>query len=406
MINKGTRAVTLLIICSFLVSLVVNWLLVRSADRHAHLSGDTDKDQPQKFHSRVVPRVGGIGIALGVGVGCLVAAATDLADWRLFTALFASSMVAFGAGLIEDFTKRVTPLQRLLATIVAAALAGWLVDATITRTGIPGLETLMLITGFPLLLTLVAVAGVAHSVNIIDGFNGLASMCMAIMLAAMGFIAYRVGDTAILYCALAGLGAVLGFFVWNFPKGHIFLGDGGAYFLGFWVAELGILLVHRHDNVSPMLPLMVCAYPMFETLFTMYRRRVVRGLPMGLPDATHLHSLIYRRLMRWAVNQTNPAVLVRRNSMTSPYLWVLCLLSVLPALAWWDNSRVLALSLLTFCIVYVMLYRAIVRFRTPRLLVRKARTVKRALQHKVQQHGTDQGYLPSEFSRLSKSDSF
>jgi UDP-N-acetylmuramyl pentapeptide phosphotransferase/UDP-N-acetylglucosamine-1-phosphate transferase len=227
---------------------------------------------------------------------------------------------------------------------------------------------------------------------------------MAIMLAAMGFVAYRVGDTAILYCALAGLGAVLGFFFWNFPKGHIFLGDGGAYFLGFWVAELGILLVHRHANVSPMLPLMVCAYPMFETLFTMYRRRIVRGLPMGLPDATHLHSLIYRRLMRWAVNQTNPAVLVRRNSMTSPYLWVLCLLSVLPAMVWWNNSRVLAVALLAFCIVYVMLYRAIVHFRTPRLLVRKARAVRRTLHRQAPQH--NQGYLPSEFSHLSKSDSF
>jgi len=60
-----------------------------------------------------------------------------MADWPLFLGLLASSMVAFGAGLIEDFTKRVTPLQRLLATIVAAALAGWLADATITRTGMP-----------------------------------------------------------------------------------------------------------------------------------------------------------------------------------------------------------------------------------------------------------------------------
>lgn len=398
----------LLLICSFLVSLAVNWLLVRSADRHAHLSGDTDKNQPQKFHSHVVPRVGGIGIALGLIVGCTVAVAHDRADWRLFAALLASSMIAFGAGLIEDFTKRVTPLQRLLATIVAAALAAWLADATITRTGIPGLETLMLLTGFPLLLTLVAVAGVAHSVNIIDGFNGLASMCVAIMLAAMAFVAYQVHDMAILYCALASLGAVLGFFFWNFPKGHIFLGDGGAYLLGFWVAELGILLVHRHANVSPLLPLMVCAYPMFETLFTMYRRRVIRGRPMGLPDATHLHSLIYRRLMRWAGHQTDPAALVRRNSMTAPYLWALCALSVLPALMWWDSARLLAASMLGFCTAYVMLYRAIVQFRTPRMLVRNTRTVRRALKpaQPTKTHGHDHGYLPSEFGHLSKSDSY
>lgn len=396
------------ILCAFLVSLTVTWLLVRFADRHAHLSGDTDQAQPQKFHTRVVPRVGGIGIALGMVLGCGAALAMDPTDWRFFAAMLGASMVAFGAGLIEDFTKRVTPAQRLLATIVAAALAAWLADAMIVRTGIPGLETLMLITGFPLLLTVVAVAGVAHSVNIIDGFNGLASMCVAIMLAAIAFVAYQVEDTAILYCALTSLGAVLGFFVWNYPKGHIFLGDGGAYLLGFWVAELGILLVHRHPNVSTMLPLMVCAYPMFETLFTMYRRRVVRGLPMGLPDANHLHSMIYRRLIRWAVGEKNPLVQLRRNSTTSPYLWVLCLLSVLPALVWWDNSRLLALSLLLFCVTYVLLYRSIVRFRTPRLLVRKARHFKRSIRNQppVKEADDQRVYLTSEFTRLSKSDSY
>jgi UDP-N-acetylmuramyl pentapeptide phosphotransferase/UDP-N-acetylglucosamine-1-phosphate transferase len=400
--------VVLLIISSFLVSLTITWLLVHYAAHHAHLSGDTDKNQPQKFHTRVVPRVGGIGIALGMIVGCSVAVLFDRSDWRFFAAMLASGMVAFGAGLLEDFTKRVTPAKRLLATMAAAVLAAWLADAVIVRTGIPGLETLMLLTGFPLLLTVIAVAGVAHSVNIIDGFNGLASMCMAIMLAAIAFVAYQVNDTAVLYCALTSLSAVLGFFVWNFPKGHIFLGDGGAYLLGFWVAELGILLVRRHPNVSTLLPLMVCAYPMFETLFTMYRRRVVRGLPMGLPDATHLHSLIYRRLMRWAVNQTSPAATLRRNSMTSPYLWVLCLLSVLPALAWWDNSRLLAASLLVFCISYVMLYRAIVHFHTPRLLVRKSSHFGWALrrQPSVRQANADLAYLNSEYSRLSKSDGY
>ena len=399
-----------LIICSFLTSLGVTWLLVRYADRHAHFSGDSDKAQPQKFHTKVVPRVGGIGIALGMVLGCAAAAWAGEAGWRFFAALLGCSMVAFGAGLIEDFTKSVTPAQRLIATIVAAALAAWLADAMIVRTGIPGLETLMLITGFPLLLTVVAVAGVAHSVNIIDGFNGLASMCVAIMLAAIAFIAYQVDDTAILYCALAGLGSVLGFFLWNFPKGHIFLGDGGAYLLGFWVAELCILLVYRHPTVSTMLPLMVCAYPMFETLFTMYRRRVVRGLPMGLPDATHLHSLIYRRLMRWAINKPNPAVQLRRNSMTSPYLWALCLVSVLPTLIWWNNSRMLGLSLLVFCLVYVLLYRAIVQFRTPRLLVQAARPAQ-SIQRQpstppVLEADAAHSYMASEFGRLSKSDGY
>jgi UDP-N-acetylmuramyl pentapeptide phosphotransferase/UDP-N-acetylglucosamine-1-phosphate transferase len=167
-----------------------------------------------------------------------------------------------------------------------------------------------------------------------------------------------------------GLGAVFGFFVWNYPLGLVFLGDGGAYFLGFWVAVLGILLVQRNEVVSPMFPLLLCAYPMFETLFSMYRRKVVRGRPVGLPDATHLHSLIYRRLMRWAIGRQDAANLLRRNSMTSPYLWLICSMSAVPAVLSWDNTEVLGGFIVAFCLLYLTLYRAIVRFRTPRMLVR------------------------------------
>lgn len=362
----------LLLIGSFLGAFITTLLVVRSSSRHAHFSGDTDKDQPQKFHARIVPRIGGLGILAGVLISTCLAIKQSVEGWPMLVALVGCGLIAFGAGLIEDFTKKVTPKQRLLATIMAAAMAVWLVDAVISRTGIPGLDSLLLVAGFPLMLTLLAVAGVANSVNIIDGFNGLASMCVAIMLAALSYVAFQVGDVAIMNCALICLGAVLGFFVWNYPLGLIFLGDGGAYFLGFWVAELGILLVQRNAQVSPVFPLLLCAYPIFETLFTMYRRRVIRGRPVGLPDATHLHSLIYRRLMRWAIGKHDAANLLRRNSMTSPYLWALCSMSVAPAVLWWDDGRALSIWLLLFCSAYLAIYRAIVHFHTPRFLLRKA----------------------------------
>ena len=89
-----------------------------------------------------------------------------------------------------------------------------------------------------------------------------------------------------------------------------------------------ILLLQRNAGVSPLFPLLICIYPIFETLFSMYRRKVIRGRPAGLPDGVHLHRLIYRRLMRWAVGNQSAKMLTRRNSMTSPYLWLLCMLSV------------------------------------------------------------------------------
>jgi UDP-N-acetylmuramyl pentapeptide phosphotransferase/UDP-N-acetylglucosamine-1-phosphate transferase len=285
-------------------------------------------------------------------------------------ALLLCGVPAFGAGLLEDFTKKVSPRYRLLATALSAGLAIWFLDAAITRTDIPGMDWVVGYGAGSALLTAFAVAGIANSVNIIDGFNGLASMCVVIMLAALAYVAFQVGDPVVGTLAVAGIGAVLGFFVWNFPAGLIFLGDGGAYFLGFFVAELSILLLVRNPEVSPLFPLLVCIYPVFETLFSIYRRRFLRDVPPSMPDGIHLHSLIYRRVMRWAVGNKGARSLTRRNSMTSPYLWLLCMLSVVPATLFWDNSLLMTIFLAMFGFTYIGLYWRIVRFKSPRWMVR------------------------------------
>lgn len=278
-------------------------------------------------------------------------------------------MPAFLAGLTEDFTKDVSPRRRLLATAVSALMCGWLSGALITRTDVPGLDWLVATSIGSFLVTVFVVAGVANSVNIIDGFNGLASMCSAIMLTGIAYVAFQVGDMQVYGLALAGIGAVLGFFLWNYPAGYIFLGDGGAYFLGFYVAELGILLIGRNPSVSPVFPLLICFYPVFETIFSIYRRSVVRGHQPSAPDGIHLHSLVFKRLMRWAVGSDDVRARTVRNSLTSPYLWVLCSTSVVPAVLFWNSSMLLGLFLLAFSLIYVTLYSRIVRFKTPRWLI-------------------------------------
>jgi UDP-N-acetylmuramyl pentapeptide phosphotransferase/UDP-N-acetylglucosamine-1-phosphate transferase len=359
----------LILIVAFGVSLGLTLLLVHSANVHAHLSHDHDLDGPQKFHAKPVPRIGGIGIAAGV------VAATAAIAWRepdlgpLGLALLACAVPAFAAGVTEDLTKAVSPLRRLLATALSALLAVWWIDGVIERTAIPGLDW---VVSFPIgaaLVTTFAVTGVAHAVNIIDGFNGLASMCGVLILLSLAYVAFQVDDVQIAWLALAGVGALLGFFVWNFPAGLIFLGDGGAYFVGFYIAEVAILLLHRNPTVSPMFPLLLCIYPVFETLFSIYRRRFLRALPSSMPDGIHLHSLIYRRVMRWAVGNRSARALTRRNSMTSPYLWMLCMLAAIPAVLFWDNTAVLAAMIVLFVFTYVVLYWRIVRFRSPRWMV-------------------------------------
>ena len=355
---------------AFAVSLGITLLVVRSARSHGFLSLDHDLSGPQKFHAHAVPRVGGLGIVLGLVAASLMLVARDRDAAQAALLLLACGIPAFAAGLIEDLTKRVSPRKRLLAVALSALLAVWLLQATITRTDIPGLDWVVSFAVGAVLLTVFAVVGIANSINIIDGFNGLASMCVVIMLGALAYVGFQVGDPLIGALALAGVGAVLGFFLWNFPAGLIFLGDGGAYFLGFFVAELSILLLVRNaGEVSPLFPLLVCVYPVFETLFSIYRRRFIRAVPPSMPDGIHLHSLIYRRVMRWAVGNRSAKSLTRRNSMTSPYLWMLCMFSVVPAVLFWDNTPVLAAFLVLFGITYIGLYWRIVRFKSPRWLV-------------------------------------
>ena len=355
----------LVFLVAFAVSLGVTLFVVHFAKTHGHLSMDVDTAGPQKFHAHPVPRVGGIGIVAGLALALLLLMWVHPQAAQFGGLLLLAGVPAFAAGVIEDLTKRVSPRARLAATAVSALLAVWLLDAVIRRTDIPGLDWAVSLALVAVSLTVLAVAGLANSVNIIDGFNGLASMCVIMMLGALAYVAFQVGDALLGSLALAGMGAVLGFFVWNFPAGLIFLGDGGAYFLGFFVAELAILLLVRNPEVSPLFPLLVCVYPIFETLFSIYRRRFLRAVPPSMPDGIHLHSLIYRRFMRWAVGSRNAKALTRRNSMTSPYLWALCMFSVVPAVLFWDRSLVLSGFLLVFAVTYVALYWRIVRFKSP-----------------------------------------
>jgi UDP-N-acetylmuramyl pentapeptide phosphotransferase/UDP-N-acetylglucosamine-1-phosphate transferase len=188
---------------------------------------------------------------------------------------------------------------------------------------------------------------------------------------ALAYVAFQVGDTLVFSLALAGAGAVLGFFVWNYPAGLIFLGDGGAYFIGFLAAEVALLLLVRNAQVSPLFPLLTCIYPVFETLFSMYRRKVIRGRSVGMPDGLHLHSLVYRRMLRWAIGREDAAAMMKRNSRTAPYLWLLSMFAVVPAVLFWDDSRILGACIVLFALSYIVLYGKIIRFKVPGWMVSK-----------------------------------
>ena len=134
-------------------------------------------------------------------------------------------------------------------------------------------------------------------------------------------------------------------------------------FIGFYIALLSILVVQRHSSVSPLYALVVNAYPIFETLFTIWRRKIHRGRHSMMPDGIHFHTLIYRRVMRWATRDEKIARL--NNAKTSPYLWAISCITICPATLWWDNDSLLIITLAVFCGFYIFCYRWIVRFKSP-----------------------------------------
>lgn len=356
---------------AFVLSFVITLLVIRYSSLHAHLTADWDLNGVQKFHAHPVPRIGGLGIVLALLAASVVVYFKDRIAGHSFLLLLVCAAPAFLAGFIEDLTKRVSPRERLVATMVSALLAVYLLGARVVRIDAAPLDVILAFPLISIVITTLAVAGLANAVNIIDGFNGLASMVTMMMFVSLSYVAFQVGDTLVLSIAFAMIGAILGFFIWNFPAGHIFLGDGGAYLIGFILAECGILLVLRNSQVSAWYPVLMVIYPIFETLFSMYRRRVLKGVPAGYPDGVHLHTLIYRRLIRWAVGSQDARHRLRRNSMTSPYLWLLSLLAVLPATLFWNNRIVLLSFVVVFVVTYVQLYRSIVRFRSPRWMIVK-----------------------------------
>jgi hypothetical protein len=94
----------------------------------------------------------------------------------------------------------------------------------------------------------------------------------------------------------------------------------------------------------------------------------VWSFPAGMPAGIHLHSLIYRRIMRWAIGKQSTRSQARRNSMTSPFLWMLSMMAVVPAMLFWHSTPLLAGCILLFGFVYTALYWRIVRFKSPRRL--------------------------------------
>lgn len=353
------------------VAFCVALIIVLTQDWHGHFSVDSHVGI-QKFHTHPTPRIGGVAIA--AGSACAYFASPAELD-SILGPLLLAGVPAFAFGLGEDITKRVSVRARLLATMFCGVL-GWAITGySITRANLPGLDWMLGFTVVSVAFTAFAVGGVANAINIIDGFNGLSAGSTIIILGGFAAICLSERDVTLAYVCLTFAGCMLGFLLVNWPLGKIFLGDGGAYFIGFALAWIAVLMMARNPAVSAWAPLLACGYPILEVGFSILRRRK-RNLSPGDPDRLHLHSLVKKRVVRHLLPNTSNLV---RNSVTGCVMWVAAFIPVVLAVCLSDLNSYLAAAFFVCGFLYSAAYARVTQFRW----CIKAATMRLGLREKV-----------------------
>jgi len=334
----------------------------------------------QKFHALPTSRLGSLSIVIGLSIGFVSASQADREFSLRIGGLLLASIPVFGGGLLEDLTHKVGATSRLLLTLVSASICYAFLDIGVMRTDVPPVDWLLALPAADFLITLLVVAGFTHSVNIIDGFHGLASGLVMLTISALLVMAWQANDGLIVRLCSLTLAATLGFFLFNWPWGKIFLGDAGAYLLGLWTVELGLLLALRNRDISPMAPVVAGILPLTETLFSMYRRKFVRQHPVNHPDGLHLHSLIYRRLLLNPALDSTHQQINAANACVALYLWPPALFFGVLSCCFVYNTQMQLILMLCFFAMYFWFYKRLVQFKSPRWLVGHSRRAGPTLQ--------------------------
>jgi UDP-N-acetylmuramyl pentapeptide phosphotransferase/UDP-N-acetylglucosamine-1-phosphate transferase len=366
------------------VSGIVSLILVLTHRWHIRFTGDSHLQLPQKIHQDEIPRIGGLAIVSGFVVGLVHlvwfgARPPAISPETASLLLLGLAPIAF-AGFGEDITKKVGPRARLFWMALGSALLLASKNLCLDHIGIPFLDPLFSHWGIAFAFSVFACVGAANAYNLIDGLNGLLAGVSLITLTAIAWVAASVGDAKVFALAILLGVAILGWLPMNWPKARLFAGDGGAYSIGFLTAALFILLISRNPSVSPWFGLTAAALPIWETLYSIWRRKRT-GLSTMEPDQSHLHQLVrtrmhwslkYRELRRagvWGENWTPaaqpaaPIVVKAPNGLCSPLLWALHALAAVGGMLAYQSTSAKAMIFLTFVVAYVSLHRRLLRSR-------------------------------------------
>lgn len=336
---------------AFISSFVFSGLLVKTIKFHGNFTMDANFGI-QKFHVSNVPRVGGLAILFGVFTGLFLYKHYEISTSDFFSYSVLAALPVFIFGILEDLTKKIKPFTRLVAGILSGILAMLLMDYRINNLDFNLLNSLIKIEIVSYAFTVFCIAGVIHSYNIIDGFNGLSSASMACAILSFAMVSVEADDYVILILSMTIFSSILGFLLWNYPFGKIFMGDGGAYLTGFFVVWIAIVLPERNNIVSPWSSLLICLYPITETVYTSARRMISKS-KLSEPDSLHLHSLVKIVLIRpYCIHFPDWA----KNSIVLLILSPFVLLPPLLGFLFFDNTKICMVCSLIFVITYRCLY--------------------------------------------------
>lgn len=321
-----------LFLSSFFISLLVLTVIIVLKPKHT-LDLATGK---QKIHKEKIPRIGGLGI--------IISMSTTLSLFGKYSeniSFMYPITIVFIVGFLEDITKRLSANIRfnLLSFLTLIFLLSLNRESVVKDIGFD----LPYYIAVP--FSVFAFVGLTNAINIIDGINGLSSGVVVSVLSFLAYVSYQNGLDLSFIVVL--MGSVFGFFIINFITGRVFLGDGGAYLLGYSIALLCGTLSNT-TNLSPYFFLNLLFYPVYDTLFAIYRRKILKKRDAFSPDLLHLHSLIYKRILR-------------SHKITTSLILLSNLIFSFLSYFFRYNTPILIILFLLFLMLYNSIYFSIVR---------------------------------------------
>jgi UDP-GlcNAc:undecaprenyl-phosphate GlcNAc-1-phosphate transferase len=254
--------------------------------------GLDDPNETRKRQDVPVSRLGGLPIVLSLLAGMTINWWTDpkpSVDWA---PLLVGSIMMYGLGLWDDL-KPLGARKKLIGQIVIASVV-YFMGLSIDRVTYPGARWSVELGQMSYFVTVFWLIAVPNLVNLIDGFDGLAGGLGLVMSMTLGMVAVHNEQLEVAGYAFTMAGALLGFLVFNFPPAKIYLGDGGAYLIGFTIAALSLSSSNKASVAAVLLVTVVAlGIPILDTTFALVRR-ALRGYPIFGADDEHFHHRLQK----------------------------------------------------------------------------------------------------------------